>query len=73
MHRLNTGYRYGESSSRSHSYSSAYDLQWTVRDTDGKRSTDIQLDTVNEFEFIDRLTGDGKSFFHHHLHGDGNR
>jgi len=73
MYCKHTSYRYGEPASGGNSYYTCSDLQRTVRNIDSQRSAELYLDTFSEPERFDRLTGDGKSFFHHHLHGDGNR
>jgi len=73
MHGFHTGDSDCEPAARDYGHSSTCDMQRTVRNTDSQRSAELYLDTFSEPERFDRLTGYSKSFFNHHLHGDGNR
>jgi len=73
MYCKHTSYRYGEPASGGDHHYTCSDLQRTICNADSQRSAELYLDTGNEPKRFDRLTGYGKSYFHHHLHGDGNR
>src|SRR5258706_15445441 len=70
---VSTSNKNSKPSSSNNRHSSSRNLQRAVSNAHSQRSTELQLDTINEPECIDRLTCNSQSFNNNHLHGNGNR
>src|SRR5258705_6999817 len=74
LHGINTGYGECESASCSYGCTTSHNMcPTTIANTDGHRSNNIHMDTVNSTEFNDRFTGYSKSDIDNNIHGNGNR